>query len=135
MTVGDGFVNILSASGEEEEADRCFTGTKCNISIQSFTFNGYSEKSDWSGPAIASFDGCTYAERSCDALKATVKFFAETFSESIQSVHVTQDISTETEERIFCFDDLEVEFPNLKNFYAAKVRVYNDVQDSEEQSA
>lgn len=89
LTTGTGFVNINSASGEDDEAKRCFTGTHCNINIQSFTFDKYSEKSDWSEDALASFDGCAYAEKSCKVLKASVKFFQTDFSNEVKSMHAT----------------------------------------------
>jgi len=98
----------------------------CSIRITDFTFVEYREKSDWSEDAIATFTGCAYAETNCKALKATLGYYSDDYTNKLAEVHVSQDITTETVENTYCFKNLDVAFPNLKGHYGAILKVYND---------
>lgn len=47
---------------------KSFSGTKCNIAINTFDFNDAYEKSDWTENAIASFSAEIWVEESCTEL-------------------------------------------------------------------
>lgn len=69
MTTDVGFANANSAT---KSVVATSTAPVCNVEIQSFTFESYGEKSDWSGPMVSTFSGEVYAESTCLNLMATI---------------------------------------------------------------
>lgn len=93
----------------------------CNVYINSLSFDGYREESDWQGPMLATYSGQIAAEQACDDLTAQIRLRGE--DETSYITAATPDL-VRIDEYTYNFT-ITVEGPNLYGNYYAKLQAYD----------
>jgi len=123
-----GFTNVLTDSGTA-------TGNSitpiCYVTIPTFTFDGYSEKSDYSGPMVASFSGEITAEKSCDDITSSLRVKSQ---ETDNFVGSSTPTLTKTDDYTYSFTTT-VETTNTKDNFLGVLKAWDTDNEADHATA